>query len=174
MNGTFGVGKTTTGRAICERSTRWRHFDPEFVGYMIRDNLPDYAVADFQDLPPWRVLVPMVMREVQRFTRSDLVAVQTVLVEEYWNELHAALIADGSSVFHVVLDCEDQVLRQRIAADEDLPDGIDWRMGRLDDYLRAKDWMFASADLVVDTTRLTAADVATTILAAVDDADAAE
>jgi hypothetical protein len=84
INGTFGVGKTTTANLIVQRAPVWRLFDPEWVGYMLRANLGDRDFADFQELPPWRALVPRVAYEIAALTGDGLLAVQTVLVEEYW------------------------------------------------------------------------------------------
>ena len=36
LNGAFGVGKTTTSRAIRERAPTWRSFDPEQVGMLLQ------------------------------------------------------------------------------------------------------------------------------------------
>ena len=80
LNGAFGVGKTTTARAIRERAPTWRSFDPEQVGMLLAANLAWVEFNDFQDLPPWRSLVPAVASEVSEFTGDDLVVVQTVLV----------------------------------------------------------------------------------------------
>ena len=59
LNGTFGAGRTTTGRHLVQRSPRLRLFDPEWVGYMLRENLSDYPVADFRNWESWRVLTPI-------------------------------------------------------------------------------------------------------------------
>lgn len=62
LNGTFGAGKTTTAHELVYRSQGWRIFDPESVGYMLSDNLRDLEFSDFQDLPSWRRLTPLVLR----------------------------------------------------------------------------------------------------------------
>ena len=80
INGTFGVGKTTTSEIVAD-TTEWRTFDPEHVGYMLAANLRDQQISDFQDLAPWRSLVPTVAEELFRFTGQPLIAVQTVLVD---------------------------------------------------------------------------------------------
>jgi hypothetical protein len=49
VNGTFGVGKTTTATRMRELAPAWRVFDPEWVGYMLRANLGDLTFSDFQD-----------------------------------------------------------------------------------------------------------------------------
>jgi hypothetical protein len=82
LNGTFGAGKTTTAGLLRERLDGSRIFDPEHVGSMLAGNLRDLSFDDFQDLPPWRALVPPVLHEVQRFTGATVIAPQSVLVED--------------------------------------------------------------------------------------------
>ena len=152
INGTFGVGKTTTARALHELTT-WPVFDPEHVGYLVGGHFRDLDFDDFQDLPPWRALVPRVADELLRFRGTEhLVAVQTVLRQEYWEELMAGFAALERRVFHVLLDCEPGVLDARIRADEDEADALDWRLDHVDRYAAARDgWLRAGADLVVET-----------------------
>ena len=40
----------------------------EWVGYLLVNNLADYEFSDFQQLSPWRTLVPVVADEIVRFT----------------------------------------------------------------------------------------------------------
>lgn len=47
INGTFGVGKTTTARAVVARSDRHRIFDPESVGDMLVQSLRGVEITDF-------------------------------------------------------------------------------------------------------------------------------
>lgn len=154
VNGTFGVGKTTTGRLLAQRDDRLRLFDPEWVGYLLANNLADQDFTDFQQLPPWRRLTPLVADELVRFTGQHLVAVQTVLDETYWQELKSGLAALGHEVRHVVLEADEAVLRQRIAADEVEAGAAQWRLDHLAPYAAARPWLTARADLVVDTTGL--------------------
>jgi broad-specificity NMP kinase len=160
LNGTFGVGKTTAAELICDR-TKWRMFDPEHVGYMLAANLRDIEFNDFQHLPPWRSLVPAVAKQIQHFTGSPaLVAVQTVLVEGYWNELKSNLVDHGLRVFHVLLDCDADELRRRIQADEVERQAEEWRFDHIPKFHAAREWLTRSADTVVDTTHITPEDVA--------------
>jgi hypothetical protein len=57
LNGTFGAGKTATAKELLPLVPDTRLFDPETVGYMLRPNLADRPVSDFQHWPPWRTLV---------------------------------------------------------------------------------------------------------------------
>jgi hypothetical protein len=164
VNGTFGAGKTTTATQLVELSPDLRLFDPEWVGYLLSNNLADHEFSDFQQLPPWRVLVQPVADEIARFTGQHLVAVQTVLVEDYWQEIETGLIGLGHSVFHVVLDADQDTLHARIDADENGVDIRKWRHEHVDPYLAARPWMLASADLVINTSDADAESAAAEIL----------
>ena len=163
VNGTFGAGKSTAARLLVEHDPRLRLFDPEEVGFMLRANLADQQVTDFQQLPSWRRLTPVVADEVVRVTGQHLVAVQTVLVEEYWDELACGLAGLQHELLHVVLDAEEEALRRRIEADEVEARARSWRLRHLEEYDGARHWMTRRADLVVDTTILTPYDVAESI-----------
>ena len=64
LNGTFGAGKSTTARELIPLMPDSRLFDPELVGYVLMEYLSDHEFSDFQDLTPWRTLVPIVTNQV--------------------------------------------------------------------------------------------------------------
>ncbi len=166
INGTFGVGKTTTASAILEQ-TDWRMFDPEHVGYLLAGNLKDREFDDFQDLPPWRTLVPVVADEIYRYTNpTAMIAVQTVLAENYWAELMKGLSERRLPVLHVVLDCDESELRRRIETDEIESQALEWRLDHIAKFGAARPWLVHSADLVLDTTNLTPESAAEAIIEA--------
>ena len=154
INGAFGSGKTTTATLVADRDARLRLFDPERVGSLLRDQLSDQHVADFQELESWRRLVPVVADEVIRVTGHHLVAIQTVLVEQYGVELMAGLATLGHEVFHVVLEADADVMRKRIELDELDPGAREWRLHHLEHYAAARGWMTGRAELVLDTSAL--------------------
>lgn len=166
INGAFGVGKTTAARRMRELEPAWRLFDPEYVGYLLRALLDGVAFDDFQDLPGWRSLVPAVAHEVIMHTGDDLIAVQTVLRRDYWQELRAGFADRAIAVKHVLLDAEADTLRDRITADTNERTAAQWRLDHIDAYAAARDWLLADADLVVDTKEVAPDAIATTILAA--------
>ena len=169
INGTFGAGKTTTGALLADRDARLRTFDPEWVGYMLRSNLADHPVSDFQHYDSWRRLTPVVADEVARATGQSLIVVQSVLNEDYWDELASGLLDLDHQIFHVVLEAEESVTRQRIYADTDEPGVRQWRLDHLRAYAEARPWLLTRADLCIDTAALTQRDVADRIWAAVDE-----
>lgn len=166
LNGTFGVGKTTTAREIVECAPGWRIFDPESVGLMLRANLSDQRFDDFQELQAWRALVPRIANEIHRLTGEELVAVQTVLVEEFWLELLAGFDDLGIDVFHVLLDISDGALRERITGDVIEEEAEEWRLSHVEAFATARSWMIAAADLVIDVTERGPQDTARRILRA--------
>jgi RNase adaptor protein for sRNA GlmZ degradation len=169
LNGTFGVGKTTTGGHLSGGDDRLRHFDPEWVGYMLANNLPDHAVTDFQQYPSWRRLVPVVAHEISQFTGQHLVAAQSVLVEDYWREIVEGLAGLNHEVFHVLLDADAETLHARIDSDDREPARIrPWRHRHVDVFQSALNWLRPAADLVVDTVTFDALAASQQIRSAID------
>jgi hypothetical protein len=163
LNGTFGAGKTATAAELLPLVPGVRLFDPETVGYMLQPNLADYPVPDFQHWPPWRSLVVAAATDLARYTGQHLIAAQTVLTPDYLAEIFAGLHAAQLTPFHVLLDAGEDVLRARIEAS---PEARQWRLDHLAPYRAARPWLRQEADLVVDTTPLTAAQAAGEIASA--------
>ncbi len=163
LNGPFGGGKTTAALQLQSVLPGSRVFDPELVGYMLMEGLPDLMGDNFQDLPSWRPLVAATLAEVSRQTRQLMIAPQSVLDAGYFEEITGGLASSGLATFLVVLDAPDEVLRRRIeSSDEAQP----WRLRQLPTYLEARDWMLDRADLVVDTGINSPSEVAQVIRAA--------
>ncbi|WP_280227275.1 AAA family ATPase [Nocardia farcinica] len=153
LNGPFGSGKTTTAEELVASTPGWRLFDPEFVGFMLRAQLADSGVTDFQQLPSWRRLTPIVADEIATATGENLVIVQTVLNQQYWEELADGLRALGHALHLVLVEADERTLRRRISQDEVLHRAAGWRLQHLPTYLDARgQWLGSAADLVLDTT----------------------
>jgi hypothetical protein len=163
LNGTFGAGKTATAAELLPLVPGARLFDPETVGSMLRANLADHPVRDFQHWPPWRPLVVAAAIELARYTGEHLIAAQTVLSRDYLAEISAGLRAAGLPVFHILLDASEGVLRRRIEASDE---GRQWRLGHLAECGLARPWLRQEADLVLDTAAPTAAQSARQIASA--------
>ena len=167
LNGTFGAGKTTTGLQLAGRLANARLFDPEEVGYLLMRTLEDHEFRDFQDLAPWRELVPVFTQKIALFTGQHLIAVQTVLREDYWRELAQGFERTPLDVFHVLLHVDSDTLAERARTDELAPKACQWRLDNIRAYEESRPWLESAADLVIDTTNLPAARVAEAIAAVV-------
>lgn len=131
---------------------------------MVSRNLADQQFTDFQQLPSWRSLTPVVADEIARRTGQALVAVQTVLREDYWDELIEGFDRLDQTVIHIVLDVDPGVLVRRIRDDKVEAGALGWRLQHVTAYGHARDWIAQRADLVIDTTELTAEEVANSVL----------
>lgn len=167
LNGTHGVGKSTTAGLLQPLLPGSRVLDAEKVGEVLMDIRPGLsATDDFQHWPPWRALVVETAQRVLGFTGGVLVMPMTVLVEQYWREIRQGLAAHGIPVRHFVLHADEPTLRRRIAEDRALGPS-EFRSSRVEAYARALDgWLRADAE-VVDTVGRTPEEIAARIAAAV-------
>ncbi|WP_424215927.1 AAA family ATPase (plasmid) [Streptomyces sp. BI20] len=139
VNGPFGGGKSTL---VAELSALWPRalvFDPESVGFVLRE-IVEVPTGDFQDLAVWRrSVVDLALRLVEEYERPLLVPM-TLVRPAYLAEIHGALRAAGHEVRHVFLRVPAEVLRARIDAQSFTPDDPArdarvraWRKGRIAD-----------------------------------------
>ncbi|OEU96749.1 AAA family ATPase [Streptomyces oceani] len=161
LNGTHGVGKTTTSALVRELIPDSRVFDPEKVGETLTDITPGLPGTDnFQHWPPWRQLVVETARRVLDYTGGTLVMPMTILVERYWREISAGLAQHAIPVRHFVLHADEHTLRGRIANDTVLGPDSPFRLAYVDPYAEAaRTWLHGEAE-VVDTTSRTPSQVA--------------
>ena len=170
LNGTHGVGKTTTSAVVQQLVPDSRVFDAEKVGETLMDITPGLPQTDnFQHWPPWRPLVVETARRILEYTGGTLVMPMTVLVEPYWREISTGLAQHAIPVRHFVLHADQDTLRRRIAEDTLLGPDSPFRLKYLQPYAEAyRTWLTDEAE-VIDTTELTPAQAAQQIADAVDD-----
>ncbi|MFI1226985.1 MULTISPECIES: AAA family ATPase [unclassified Streptomyces] len=168
LNGTHGVGKTTTSALVQQLIPDSRVFDAEKVGETLMDITPGLPETDnFQHWPPWRPLVVETARRVLDYAGGTLVIPMTVLVEPYWREISSGLAQHGIAVRHFVLHADQDTLRGRIAGDTVLGPDSPFRLRHLEPYAEAaRTWLHDEAE-VVDTTRRTPSQAALHIAEAV-------
>lgn len=98
LNGPFGGGKTTTANLVVVQ-TSFRLFDPEHVGHLVGGHFRDMEFDDFQDLPPWRSLVPKVMAEAEAAAKDwRLEHIEHFNTALEWLEPAADLIIDTTDL----------------------------------------------------------------------------
>jgi hypothetical protein len=167
LNGTHGVGKTTTSALVQRLIPDSRVFDAEKVGETLMDVRPGLPETDnFQHWPPWRPLVVETARRILAYTGGTLVMPMTVLVEQYWREISTGLARHAVPIRHFVLHADHDALRARIEGDTVLGPSS-FRLQYLEPYAEAaRTWLHAEAE-VVDTTGLTPAQAASQIANAI-------
>jgi hypothetical protein len=168
LNGTHGVGKTTTSSLVQQLIPDSRVFDAEKVGETLMDITPGLPATDnFQHWPPWRPLVVDTARRILDYTGGTLVMPMTVLVEQYWREISTGLAHHAIPVRHFVLHADQATLRARIASDTVLGPDSPFRLTYLHLYAEASHaWLHGEAE-IIDTTTLTPAQAARQIADAV-------
>jgi len=149
LNGPFGVGKTSLAAALTKLSG-FPLFDPEDIGYLLRESMPG-SPNDFQDLPAWRRLVPAFAAELSQPGSAPVIVVQSVLNETYWTEIEEQLGARGVTVVHVLVHAEPEILLARITNDEYEVGARSWRLDNAPAYETAHPWLVSKADLILDT-----------------------
>ncbi|OEJ57620.1 ATP/GTP-binding protein [Streptomyces agglomeratus] len=177
INGAFSAGKTSAARELIDLIPNSTFYDPELIGGGLRYLLPQKRLAevgDYQDLPIWRRLVVDTAAALLAEVGGVLVVPMTLLRQEYRDEIFGGLAARRIPVCHVLLSCEETILRKRIAAREDPADGPEgserarqWAYEHIEPYRAAlSSWLAADAH-VIDTSALTPAGTAVRIADAV-------
>ncbi|MFD0266105.1 AAA family ATPase [Streptomyces sp. NPDC127106] len=145
LNGPFGGGKTSLAREIVATRPGHRLYDPELVGYLVRDMVGEPPSGDFQDAPIWRSLVVRTALELLHHYGELLVVPMSVLRPDYLAEIHGGLRDHGVELHHFFLEVDAPELRRRIEAQvihEDDPvrdaDVRKWRLDQVERCLAAR------------------------------------
>jgi hypothetical protein len=146
VNGSFGAGKTTLTEELRRRCPGALVFDPEEVGFMLRDMVPPAPSGDFQDLPAWRLLVVETGRVLAQRYGQLVIAPMTVVDPGYAREIFGGLASYGVPVRHFFLKVPAARLRERITAQVIHPDDPQrdaevrrWRLAQVDRCAAAAD-----------------------------------
>lgn len=161
LNGTHGVGKTTTAALLAERVPHSRVLDAEKIGAVLMDISPSLPwTGNFQDWRPWRELVVDTVRRVLDYSQGPLIMPMTVLRSSYWNEIREGLSEQSITIRHFVLDATQATLHARIMGDVDLGPSR-FRLDYVGRYAEARTWMRADPTIsLVNTDGLAPEDVA--------------
>ncbi|CAM5503476.1 ATP/GTP-binding protein [Streptomyces spiroverticillatus] len=177
INGAFGAGKTSTARELIDLIPNSTLYDPEVIGSGLRHLLPPKRLAevsDYQDLPIWRRMVVDTAAALLAEVGGVLVVPMTLLRQEYRDEIFGGLASRRIPVHHVLLQVEETILRERIAAREEPgPSEADtetrvrqWAYDHIEPYRAALGWITGDAH-VVDGSRRTPYEIAESVADAV-------
>lgn len=170
LNGTHGVGKTTTADLVQQLIPDSRVFDAEKVGETLMDVRPGLPATDnFQNWLPWRQLVVETAQRILDYTGGTLVMPMTVLVEAYWREISQGLASYSIPVHHFVLHADQDTLRGRIQNDSAMGPSS-FRFSYVAPYEGAFQGWLRNEARVIDTTELTPGQAASVIVEEIQDA----
>lgn len=125
INGAFGVGKSSVARALVERIPNSMIYNPEEVGFMLKniisDNIKDgnELTDDFQDLELWRKLVVQVGKDLIVKYKKNLIVPMTIRKKEYFNYIYNGFEAVDAQVYHYCLTASLEEVYKRILKREE-------------------------------------------------------
>ncbi|WP_025274777.1 AAA family ATPase [Haloglycomyces albus] len=164
INGTFGVGKTTTAKKLVELVPEAKVFNSERIGGFLTEFLNDqFPVENFQDWPAWRVVTGEVVAQLGGSLKAPVVVPQTVLTREYWCEIRDRMNQSQVEYRHFVLYAGRATLEERIENDGAEPQAREWRLDHCDRWEAAMGWLKDEAT-VIDTDGVNSEEVARRIL----------
>jgi adenylate kinase family enzyme len=118
INGAFGAGKTTTAQELSTRIPNSMIFDPEEVGFFLRNILKDIDPQpdDFQHYLLWRTLVIETAKLLQEQYKRHLIVPMTIWRETYFAEVSQGFKSIDPAFFHFCLTAPASTIRDRLLA----------------------------------------------------------
>lgn len=114
INGPFGGGKTHVAAELTHRLPGAWVADPELVGFGLHRMLPPARRGDFQDMPSWRFGVIEALDTTLGGHDGLVIAPQTLVCAEYFQEILGTLRERGHEVRHVALLARPETVLQRL------------------------------------------------------------
>jgi len=165
INGSFGVGKTTTAQEMVKSIPNALLYDPEIIGFAVREitkdaRLPEEETSDFQDIAMWRPLVINAAEQLANRYHRPLIVPMTLANLTYLDEIRNGFKSFDSQVYHVCLTASLPTIHKRLAERGD-GDKL-WALNKAVEYVP----MFSDARFSqhIDTEQQTIAEVVATIL----------
>ncbi|ELX7045188.1 AAA family ATPase [Salmonella enterica] len=145
INGPFGAGKTTLAERLRDRRPKSLIFDPEEIGFVVKETVPIPASGDYQDLPLWRGLTIAAVSEIRRNYSQDIIIPMTLVHPDYLTEILDGLRQIDDQLLHIFLMLNEDLLRHRISNQTMHPDPNrnaeirEWRLANVARCLAARE-----------------------------------
>ncbi|WP_100405592.1 AAA family ATPase [Bacillus solitudinis] len=120
INGAFGVGKTTVSNELLKEINNSMLFDPEEVGYMLRNVIPDEVkrleakTGDFQDLHLWKEVTVTVAKSLITKYKLNLIVPMTIRKPEYFNYIFNEFESIDKQTYHFCLTASKETIYERL------------------------------------------------------------
>lgn len=118
IDGPYGVGKSTLANALHEREPDSFIFDAEAVGNAVRDNLPPEMFNGwiFEGYPLWFHMCAALLTEIAGNFSGTVYVPMTLTEQDSFEKITRPLRERGVRVEHILLEADDDTVRQRILA----------------------------------------------------------
>ncbi|WP_433750300.1 AAA family ATPase [Falsibacillus pallidus] len=120
INGAFGVGKTSVAEELKSRISGSILFDPEMVGYLLREMIPleirqnEAKTGDFQDYIMWKKLVVKVAEELMETYHETLIVPMTIYNQERFEYIYNGFKKIDDKTHHFCLMGEKETIADRL------------------------------------------------------------
>lgn len=120
INGAFGAGKTTVAHALQKVISNSMIYDPEEVGYMLRNVIPEdkkrleAPTGDFQDLQLWRELTVEVAKRIAANYQVNLIVPMTIRKIEYLHAIKNGFTEIDEKTYHFCLTASEETIHKRL------------------------------------------------------------
>jgi hypothetical protein len=119
INGSFGSGKTTVARLLCDHFSGSVLYDPEWAGLLLRRpsrllKLEGSGTDDFQDIRLWRRAVILGARLFRFPFAGPLIVPMTFTERSYFDEIVSGLGSIDANIRTFCLQATLQTIRRRL------------------------------------------------------------
>lgn len=120
INGAFGVGKTTIANTLQNEIENSMIYDPEEIGYMLRNVIPidikrtESTTGDFQDLELWKELTVDVAKRLITKYKINLIVPMTIRKIEYFHFIYNGFKSIDDQTHHFCLSASKETIYERL------------------------------------------------------------
>lgn len=120
INGAFGVGKTSVAEALNRVLDNSMLYDPEEVGYMLRNILTTETMesaentGDFQDLDLWKTLTIEVAKQLILKYKRHLIIPMTIHDKERFQYIYDGFKNLDQQTYHFCLLAKEETIHKRL------------------------------------------------------------
>ncbi|MBW0762706.1 AAA family ATPase [Mammaliicoccus lentus] len=115
LNGAYGSGKTTVAYELQKRLKKSFIYDPENVGFFIRNNTPkELHKHNFQDHEQWRNFNYEMLKQIANSYDGIIIVPMTLINFDYYREIVEKLKSDGIHLDHYVLYADKNTILRRL------------------------------------------------------------
>ena len=121
INGAFGAGKTTVANQLIERISNSMLYDPEEVGFMLRNIITEETkqeaekTGNFQDLALWKVLTVQVASLLKNQYNKHLIVPMTIFDKEKFLFIRNGFRQIDPETVHFCLVASEETIYQRLS-----------------------------------------------------------
>lgn len=132
INGSFGVGKTSTAELLKNEFDNSIIYDPEEIGVFL-SNMFNHEKDDFQDYELWRILNSDILKYLCSIHEIVIVPM-TITNIDYYQEIIKGLETSGIKIEHFILSASKEKIISRL---DSRGNSTEWAYNQVDKCIKA-------------------------------------